>query len=116
MGSIALRKDNEFTFVDIEFADKDFHRTIILKDDLNISMGTMNYSGALLASKSLGFVNEDEYEENYDNEVLNSSSIQFKSFTYSYEACDWVLKLPEGENVETVAIGNDWCAVSTDYH
>lgn len=54
----------DVNFIDIEFADKNIHKPVTLKDDINIMMGTMNYKGAVLASKSQ--LNEDEYEDEFN--------------------------------------------------
>ena len=51
VGSISLRKEADFNYIDIDFADKGFHKPLILKDELNICMGVMNYKGALIASR-----------------------------------------------------------------
>lgn len=116
VGTIILRKDNEFSFLDIDFSDKKFHKNIRTRDVYNISMGTMNHMGAILASKAES-INENEYENELDkDETKKSSYIQYKSFTYTYEAYDWTHKLQKKENAECVCIGSTWCAVATDFN
>ena len=116
VGTIILRKDNEFSFLDIDFSDKTFHKNVRTRDVYNISMGTMNYMGAILASKAES-VNENEYENELEkDETKKCSYIQYKSFTYNYEAYDWIHKLQKNENVECVCIGSIWCAAATDFN
>lgn len=97
IGNIIIRKDHDFNFLDIDFSDKNFHKNIRSRDIYNIEMGDMNYSGAILASKGLQ-ENENEYEDEIHNdETKQYSYIQFKGFSYVYEACDWTIKLQKGE-------------------
>ena len=97
IGSIIVRRDNECNFLDIDFADKNFHKNIRSRDMYNLEMGDMNYCGAILASRALE-VNDNEYEDEIHNdETKKFSFIQFKCFSYIYEPCDWTVKLQKGE-------------------
>lgn len=97
IGNIIIRKDHDFNFLDIDFSDKNFRKNIRSRDLYNIEMGDMNYSGAILASRGIQ-ENENEYEDEIHNdESRQYSYIQFKGFSYVYEACDWTVKLQKGE-------------------
>ena len=63
MGSIALRYENEFRFIDIEFADQNFKRNLIIPDSYNIELGAMNHVGAVLASKVVSDENSYEHDD-----------------------------------------------------
>jgi len=97
IGSIVVRKDAEYNFLDIDFSDKNFHKNIRTRDMYNLEMGEMNYCGAIMASRAIE-VNDNEYEDEIHNDEMRQFSyIQFKCFSYIYEPCDWTLKLQKGE-------------------
>ena len=49
------------------------------------------------------------------NEVDKKLSyIYFKPFNERKHVNDWHFAMPEGEQIEAVALGSDWAAVSTD--
>lgn len=77
MGSISIRHENEFKFIDIEFADKNFRRNLIIPDQYNISLGSMNHVGAVLASKSPS-VDQNSFEK---EDGLQQAYIVFKHFS-----------------------------------
>lgn len=97
VGSIIMRRDNEYNFMDIDFSDKNFHKNIRTRDVYNLEMGEMNYSGAIMASRFVP-LNENEYEDEIHNdETKKFSYIHFKCFSYLYEPCDWTVKLQKDE-------------------
>jgi len=51
-----------YTSIDIEFSDRNFHRNLRINDDFNSCMAIMNYTGLVTASKRIQ-INEDEYED-----------------------------------------------------
>ena len=52
IGIVALRREFQFTSIDVDFANKQFHRNLVLADDFGVCMAAMNYSGLLIASKA----------------------------------------------------------------
>lgn len=70
MGSIILREEAAISFIDIEFAEKQSHKTVIIPNTRNLRIGDMNHAGAILASGSS--------EEDHENE--QESVLFFKHF------------------------------------
>ena len=62
IGTVGVRHEFQYTTIDIEFTNKNFHRNLSIKDDFGVCMSAMNYSGAFLASRAEEKT-EDEYEE-----------------------------------------------------
>lgn len=62
IGIISLRKAQNFTSIDVEFSDKNFHRSICINDDFESSMASLNYTGMVLASKAEE-IDLDQYED-----------------------------------------------------
>ena len=52
MAIVSLRQEFQFTSIDVEFMNKNFHRNLALNDDFGISMAVLNYGGLLMASKA----------------------------------------------------------------
>lgn len=81
MGSVSLRKEHDnLIFIDFEFADRTFHKNVVLPDQFGVTMAVLNQKGALLASQC-----EQENEDEYENEMKQtnkSSTLQFKGFSY----------------------------------
>jgi len=63
IGIVAIRRELQFTSIDVDFANKTFHRNLVLADDFGVCMAAMNYSGLLMASKS-----ESRTDDDYENE------------------------------------------------
>lgn len=86
-------------------------------------MAALNYSGMLLASKGqesdLDNYEEDdegmEVDENDEKNRKKYSHIYFKPFNVWKNQKDWHFALKHGEQVECLALGTGWCAVSTDF-
>ena len=120
VGTVVLRRNIDFTAIDVEFADRTFHRNFNLNDDFKAEFACMNYSGLLLASKGEK-QDYDQYED--DDEELSqkivdkkSSYIFFRSFRQQYQPSikDWHFKLEASESIECIAQGTGWCAAYTD--
>ena len=119
VGIVSLREEFQFTAIDVEFMNKNFHRNLTLNDDFGISMAALNYAGLLMASKAQQ-QDMDDYEEDLDDEMVDEaakrrkhSNIQFKALNEWKEVKDWNYQLPLGESVECLAIGSGWCAAYT---
>jgi len=109
--------------VDVDFANKNFHRNLVLPDTFGVTMAALNYNGVLMASQSEE-KNEDAYEEddlvdddmNGDDRRIKSSNIQFKPFNEWKDAKEWNFELKNGENTECLAVGSGWNAVLTNFN
>jgi hypothetical protein len=51
VGIVSLRQEFQFTAIDVEFMNKNFHRNLTLNDDFGIQLVALNYTGLLMASK-----------------------------------------------------------------
>jgi hypothetical protein len=114
MGTIQRRKNAvmNYTSLDIEFSDRNFHRNLRINDDFNSCMAIMNYTGLVTASKRIQ-INEDEYEddlaENKDNEIDKKYSyIYFKPFDERKQSYKngWHFKMQDHESIEAIAQGS----------
>ncbi len=129
VGTIWLRNEVQYTSVDVEFNNKNFHRNIMINDDYGAEFAALNYSGMILASKAIqGDLDEyedDEAEDDEDMEIDGGakdkkkqkqySHIYFKPFSNIKNLKDWHYKLEKGEIIECLAIGTNWAAVVTDF-
>lgn len=53
VGTVAKRVQNQFTSIDVDFTDRNFHRNFCLNDDFGASMCCLNYSGLLIANEAV---------------------------------------------------------------
>ena len=51
VGSVVLRRALNYTSIDVDFQDKNFHRGFSISDDFQVEMACLNYSGLLVASR-----------------------------------------------------------------
>ena len=114
VGSVALRDEMEMKCIEVDFADKNFHKNLITDDDINAEIATINTIGALIASRGEE-VDLDQYEDD-SNTMKYISQIKFIPFTSWNSIRSWSYNLPKGENADSLAIGDNWCAVATDSH
>ena len=122
VGTVCLREEFQFTSIDVDFTNKNFHRNLVLNDDYRACMAAMNYSGMILASKAQES-DLDKYEDDEDDMEIDgddkknkkSSNIYFRPFSEWKTLKDWRFELKDGESVEGVAIGAGWCAAYTDF-
>ena len=71
VGIVSLRQEFQYTSIDVEFANKNFHRNLALNDDFGISLATLNYTGLMMANKAV-HTDLDDYEEDIaDDEMLD---------------------------------------------
>jgi hypothetical protein len=122
VGVCYLREEDQFTSIDVEFSNRNFHRNLVLADDFGISMATMNYTGLFMASKQQ-VTDMDDYEDDAldDDEMVDemtkrkkSSNLQFKPLNERLDLKEWNYELPQGESVECLAIGSKWCVALTN--
>ena len=50
VGVVDIRNEFQYTVIDVEFMNRNFHRNLNINDDFNVTMASMNYNGVLLAS------------------------------------------------------------------
>ena len=50
VGVVGVRAEFQYTVVDVEFMNRNFHRNLCLNDSFGVSMAALNYNGVLLAS------------------------------------------------------------------
>lgn len=118
-GTVILRRQAQFTSIDVDFCDKNFHRNLSFNDDFRCSMAALNYSGLFLASKRV-VQDQDDYEEDAEidanpNEIDKKASyIYFKPLNEWKKQKEWNYKMNDGESVEAIASGSGWCACYTD--
>lgn len=106
MGTIQLRKASNFTSVDVEFSDKNFHRNFRANDDFKACMASMNYTGLVTASRYDG---EDQYEDDLKKEEdidRNQSHLYFKPFDEKKNAGEWHFKMQDNESIKAIAQGS----------
>lgn len=99
-------------YVEIEFADKTFHKTLLTENDINAEIATLSHNGAMLASKGEE-IDLDQYEDDTDD-LRYISQLKFIPFSSWNSIKPWNYDLPKGENIQGIAIGSTFCAISTD--
>ena len=121
VGSIALRHEFQFTQIDVDFTNKNFHRNLGITDDFGATMACLNYSGMMLANPC-----QEQDEDNYEQDDVDSidenaqrrklSNVEFRPFNEWKNCKPWTYQFKNGESVECLAIGTSWCAVLTNYN
>lgn len=53
VGIVSLRHEFQFTQIDVEFMNKQFHRNLGITDDYGSTMAVLNYGGLLIANPAL---------------------------------------------------------------
>lgn len=98
VGSVAVRDDMGIRCIEIDFADKSFHKNLVVEDLIDTKLACLSHNGALLASKAAE-QNNDEYEDE-SNPLKYISQLKFVPFTNWNSIQGWNYKLPEGESTE----------------
>lgn len=97
VGSVVFREEGEFSWIDVEFTNKAFHKNLYLNNDYNFTIATLNERGVVLASR-VEEEGEDDYEDEFKTEERKYSHVRFKPFHPIFEAPkEWNYRLPEGE-------------------
>jgi hypothetical protein len=110
-----LRKQLQYTSVDVHFADANFHRNLQFNDDFKICMASMNYNGLLGASKAQA-QDLDAYEEDDDLKSTDEKDVKFSNLYFKpyNDSSEWHFKMPEGESIDCISQGSGWVACCTD--
>ncbi len=112
IGSITLLSKPDAVSISFDFADKSSQRNFVIADTYDISMASMTYSGAILASSTAVQEQGLQTEEDPDKR----SVVQFVPFHEWRGLKGWTYSLPKGENAECVAVGTRWAAVYTSQY
>jgi len=51
VGTIIKRDEFNYTSLDVEFTNKNFHRNLAINDDFGVQMAALGYAGMVVASK-----------------------------------------------------------------
>jgi hypothetical protein len=112
IGTVAIREEMGLNCVEVQFADETFHKNLLVEDDIKTEMATLGHNGVLLASRGEE-VDFDQYEDDTDD-YKYISQVKFIPFSSWNSIKPWSYDLPKGENVDSLAIGANFCAVATD--
>lgn len=127
VGTVILSKNNQFTSINVEFQDRQFHRNFSISDDFRSNMACLNYSGLFLGTRGERDQDEDAYED--DEEAVNEiekalpdeqrierkrSYIFYKPLNEWKNLKEWYYKFDQGEFADMIAQGTDWCVCLTD--
>ena len=75
VGVVGLRSEFQYTVVDIEFTNRNFHRNLSINDDFGVCMAAMNYNGVLLASQA-----EQKDEDQYEDDIADDDEMADEMF------------------------------------
>lgn len=82
VGTVWVRNEVQYTSIDVEFTNKNFHRNLMFNDDYGAQMAAINYSGMILASKAeagdLDQYEDDEVEDDDDDMEIDGGSKEQK--------------------------------------
>ena len=107
IGSIALRSDVGVKCIEIDFANKTFHKNLVIEDQIDTKIAVLGLNGAFIASKAAE-LDLDQYEDDV-NQMKYISQYKFIPFKNWNSIEQWSGKLPKGESVDCAAIGSSWC-------
>ena len=109
-GNIIIRNESaaRICTVEMAYSNTQFGRKTIVPTIL-LSMGSLNNTGALLASA--GYIQkDDEYENEEITDELKLAKLCFYSSTSNKS---WEVSLPKGVNILAITLGYHWIAVAT---
>ena len=99
IGFVGVRHEFQYTVIDIDFTNKNFHRNLSINDDFGIKMAALNYTGILMASmaeeKNFDEYEEDELESDGEDAAntlakrRKCSNIQFKALNEFKDIKEW---------------------------
>jgi chromosome transmission fidelity protein 4 len=97
-GSVVARYDDASTNIEVEFSDQSAHKNFSMNKGIKITQAALGNKAAVLAS---------------DGKDGNASSILYCQFESWAHNSDWTIKLEQPEQVEAVAVGDEWIAIAT---
>ncbi len=100
VGTIIKRDEFNYTSLDVEFTNKNFHRNLAINDDFGVQMAALGYAGMVVASKGeqQDLDNYEEEEEDDDMEIdggkaekqnNKNSNLYFRPFSEFKNLKDW---------------------------
>ena len=102
----------QISTLEIDFADRSFHRNLFFNNEVGYIMAAMSPQGAIFASKGAEDQEDSEDEDFVVGKSEQKPQVLFKNFHAQIGLADeWSLTL--SENPEAVAVGDDWCVVFT---
>lgn len=108
-GHLIMRENVSSTLIDVEYTLSDLPKRLI-NNNLNYTMGCINYSGVLLASPGV-VRSEDEYDNEEMEEDHKTSILYFKA---AQSLVEWTVRLPQDENISCICLGDNWSAAATN--
>ncbi|KAI9029607.1 WD40-repeat-containing domain protein [Phycomyces nitens] len=101
-----------YSIVNVEFHDLTDHKNFHFRDYDHHSIAALGRKGAVFGSKSYKAEKDDDDDEDEDGDKKIASTVHYKPLDKGANRLEWSVPLPEGEEVETVAI-NDFSVVAT---
>lgn len=98
VGIIRCYNDDQDSAIDVEFHDTSIHHATHLSNAFNYTMGTLSHEAILLACESA------------DELASKLHCLHFSSWDSSKE---WMVDMPQNEDVEAICLGLGWAAAAT---
>lgn len=98
VGIIRCYNDDQDSAIDVEFHDTSIHHATHLSNAFNYTMGTLSHEAVLLACESA------------DELASKLHCLHFSSWDSSKE---WIVDMPDNEDVEAICLGLGWAAAAT---
>ncbi|KAL0076079.1 WD40-repeat-containing domain protein [Phycomyces blakesleeanus] len=102
-----------YSIVNVEFHDLTDHKNFHFRDFDHHHIAALGRKGAAFGSKSRKDEKEDDDdEEDNDEEKRVPSTVHYRPLDKGANRLEWTVPLPDGEEIETVAI-NDFSVIAT---
>uniref|UniRef100_A0A2K5JIA0 WD repeat and HMG-box DNA-binding protein 1 n=1 Tax=Colobus angolensis palliatus TaxID=336983 RepID=A0A2K5JIA0_COLAP len=98
IGIIRCYNDEQDNAIDVEFHDSSIHHATHLSNTLNYTIADLSHEAILLACEST------------DELASKLHCLHFSSWDSSKE---WIIDLPQNEDIEAICLGQGWAAAAT---
>ncbi|XP_057400345.1 WD repeat and HMG-box DNA-binding protein 1 isoform X6 [Balaenoptera acutorostrata] len=98
IGIIRCYNDEQDNAIDVEFHDTSIHHATHLSNTLNYTVADLSHEAVLLACEST------------DELASKLHCLHFSSWDSSKE---WIVDMPQNENIEAICLGQGWAAAAT---
>ncbi|TKC49874.1 hypothetical protein EI555_007589, partial [Monodon monoceros] len=98
IGIIRCYNDEQDNAIDVEFHDTSIHHATHLANTLNYTVADLSHEAVLLACEST------------DELASKLHCLHFSSWDSSKE---WIVDMPQDENIEAICLGQGWAAAAT---
>ncbi|XP_073656539.1 WD repeat and HMG-box DNA-binding protein 1 isoform X3 [Tursiops truncatus] len=98
IGIIRCYNDEQDNAIDVEFHDTSIHHATHLANTLNYTVADLSHEAVLLACEST------------DELASKLHCLHFSSWDSSKE---WIVDMPQNENIEAICLGQGWAAAAT---